>query len=209
MPSPRPRGRQAVPADQRSRSLSANGADPALTRLVQLAERLNGPGGCPWDRAQTIDSLLPHLIEEVWELFYAHQRGRRRSFEEELGDVLYTVLFLAILSERHGWSGLEAIAARTHRKMFRRHPHVFGAQTAHTADDAYRQWQVMKRRETKTPSLSKRVRPLLVRVFDALSQGSAAIESFAGLIAGETASARSTRSNGPVRRGRGRSSRQA
>ena len=205
MPNSLRRGRR-ISSTNRRHTLPVTGVEqPALARLVHMAERLNGPGGCPWDRAQTVDSLLPHLIEEVWELFYAHQRGRRRSFEEELGDVLYTVIFLAIVSEREGRSRLSTIAARTHRKMVRRHPHVFGAKTAHSATEAYRQWQSMKRRESKIPSMSKRVRSLLVRVFAALSQGPPSIESFARLITSRVPNARSERSSGSAKRGRGRS----
>ena len=153
-------------------------AEPgALARLVATARQLNAPGGCPWDRAQTIDSLLPHLIEEVWEVFYARQRRWRRAFEEELGDVLYTVIFLTVLSEREGWSGLETIATRAQRKMHRRHPHVFGGASAHTPEAAYRQWQQAKRREGAKPSLSKQIRPLLVEVFARLSRGPVSINA--------------------------------
>ena len=137
-------------------------ADP-FWDLVATARRLQGRGGCSWDRAQTVRSLLPYLIEETWEVFEVVRRRRYRDLEEELGDVLYTVLFLTLIAERHGWCGLTDLLTKTRRKMVRRHPHVFGGQRAKTPKDAYRSWQASKRREGKRgPSPTKRFRERLV-----------------------------------------------
>ena len=138
--------------------------------LVATARRLNGPAGCPWDRAQSVQSLLPHLVEEVWEAFCAGRRRKRRDLEEELGDVLYTVVFLSLLAQRQGWFDLTTLLRNTRQKMVRRHPHVFGSTRAHSAQEAYAHWQAVKRREQHrhASSDSTRVRPLLVALFEAL-----------------------------------------
>ncbi|MBI3324415.1 MAG: nucleoside triphosphate hydrolase [Candidatus Omnitrophica bacterium] len=118
-------------------------------RLVQTARTLQGPGGCPWDRAQTVSSLLPHLVEEVWEAWCAGGGRRRDHLQEELGDVIYTVVFIALLAERRGWFELRSMLEATAAKMVRRHPHVFGGKSAHTADEAYDAWQAAKHRERR------------------------------------------------------------
>ena len=137
--------------------------------LVATARHLQGPTGCPWDQAQTISSLLPHLIEEVWEVYCAAARRDMAHLEEELGDVLYTVIFLSLLAERDGQFTLGGLLTKTRRKMIRRHPHVFAAARARSADEAYAHWQRAKRREsTRRVSTSKRLRPLIVNLWEAL-----------------------------------------
>ena len=151
---------------RRKRQTSA--ADP-FWDLVATARRLQAPGGCAWDRAQTVPSLLPYLIEETWEVFETVRSRRRRALAEELGDVLYTVLFMALKAERRGGRSLEQLLTATRRKMVRRHPHVFGAQRAVTPSAAYRQWQASKRRERSgAPSPSKAFRERLVAQWDRL-----------------------------------------
>ena len=146
----------------------------AFQELVATARRLQSSGGCPWDRAQTIPSLLPHLIEEAWEVFCATRSGPRSHLKEELGDVLYTVVFLALIAERRGWFTLSSLLTQTRQKMIRRHPHVFGTHQARTAQDAYRHWQRMKRRESADGSsrvssqqAKRHFRALLVEVWEA------------------------------------------
>ena len=118
--------------------------------LVETAQRLQAPGGCPWDRSQTVDSLLPHLIEETWEVFEAVRSRHYEDLQEELGDVLYTVLFLTLIAQRRRWCDLSTLLNKTHEKMIRRHPHVFGAQRASTAHEAYRHWQASKQSEGRS-----------------------------------------------------------
>ena len=131
--------------------------------LVGTAKRLHAPGGCAWDRAQTIDSLLPYLIEETWEVFEVVQSGHRKELQEALGDVLYTVLFLTLIAERRGWLTLDSMLRTTRQKMIRRHPHVFGQDSAPTPRQAYRQWKAIKRQEgTPRYSPSKALRAMLV-----------------------------------------------
>ena len=137
--------------------------------LVATARRLQAPGGCPWDRKQTVASLTPHLIEETWEVFDAVRRRQRQAIREELGDVLYTVLFQALIAERCGQGSLRALLRATRRKMIRRHPHVFGGQKAVTPDEAYRRWQTSKRQEGSARfSPSKAFQQRLVRLWEQL-----------------------------------------
>jgi XTP/dITP diphosphohydrolase len=138
--------------------------------LVALARRLNGPGGCAWDRAQSTRSLLPHLIEEVWEAFAAARDAQSRAFEDELGDVLYTAVFLALVGQRERRVRLRRMLTGTYRKLYRRHPHVFEAESASTPAAAYQSWQTRKRQEGKRPSASKRLRPMLVEIFERLER---------------------------------------
>ena len=131
--------------------------------LVATAKTLQAPGGCKWDRAQTVDSLLPFLIEETWEVFEVIKNRRDDALGEELGDVLYTVLFLALVAERTRQCSLHDLLTATRNKMIRRHPHVFSDASAATPKAAYRQWQASKRLEKKTsPSPSKAFRKQLM-----------------------------------------------
>ncbi len=147
--------------------------------LVATARRLQAPGGCAWDRRQTLASLLPHLIEEAWEVFEDTRARRYRRLPEELGDVLYTTLFLALIGERRGWWRLEGLLRATRAKMIRRHPHVFGTARAHTAREAYEHWVKAKRGEAAAPSRSKALRPLLVASWEALRRNPAAAARWA------------------------------
>ena len=148
---------------------SASVREDPFWALVATARRLQAPGGCPWDRAQTVETLLPHLIEETWEVFEAVKSRRRRNLEEEFGDVLYTVLFLTLIAERRGWCRLSRLLRGTRAKMIRRHPHVFGSARAATTQAAYRHWNASKRLEGKRgPSSSKAFRERLVKDWERL-----------------------------------------
>ena len=151
----------------------------AFESLLATARRLLGPGGCPWDHAQTVESLLPHLIEEVWEAFEVHRSDSPAAFQEELGDVLYTTMFLALLAERAGTFKLAEMLDATRIKMVRRHPHVFGDGRARTAKQAYASWQRVKRRESarRRASGSKKLRPLLVALWESLHRDRGAIKA--------------------------------
>ena len=122
---------------------------PELTRLVAVMARLRGRGGCPWDAEQTHESLVRYLIEETAELVEAIESGDVEAMREELGDVLYQVLFhedLAAATPREGFD-LEDVAAATAAKMIGRHPHVFGDAAAADAEAVVGVWEEQKRRE--------------------------------------------------------------
>ena len=120
-----------------------------LDRLVTVMARLRGPGGCLWDAEQTHASLVRYLIEETAELVEAIETGDPVAMREELGDVLYQVLFhadLAAATEGEGF-GIEDVARDTAAKMVGRHPHVFGDQEAADADAVVEVWEAQKRLE--------------------------------------------------------------
>ncbi len=190
-----------------SASTSRTKTDPFWS-LVATARRLNAPGGCPWDQAQTVRSLVPHLIEEVWEVFCAHRRKDRGHLQEELGDVLYTVVFLVIVGEREGVLNLNQLLGHTRQKITRRHPHVFGDEQAKTTRQAYDSWQRAKKREATRPSDSKRMRPLILSLWEQLESDRGASSRLKRMLGSRTrgASARPRKSNGPIGRSRARSS---
>ena len=122
---------------------------PALDALIGVMSRLRGPGGCAWDAEQTHESLTPYLIEEAHELVDAIESGTRDDVLEELGDVLYQVLFHADLAATHESAPftIDDVAARSMSKMVGRHPHVFGDVTADTAEEVSANWQRWKAQE--------------------------------------------------------------
>jgi MazG family protein len=121
----------------------SEGLGEALTRLDELAKHLRRE--CPWDREQDERSIVPHTVEEAYELADAARSGDDRKLLDELGDVLYQVYFLALLLEERGAGDLAAVADNTREKLIRRHPHVFGEQRARDAGEAIRSWGQAKR----------------------------------------------------------------
>lgn len=123
---------------------------PAATPLDELIETvalLRAPGGCPWDADQTHESLVQYLVEESWELIDAIESGSRDEMIEELGDVLYQVLFHADIAAHADGErfDIQDVAAHMTAKMVSRHPHVFGGdRTAETADDVVSFWDELK-----------------------------------------------------------------
>ncbi|EQD28401.1 nucleoside triphosphate pyrophosphohydrolase, partial [mine drainage metagenome] len=100
----------------------------ALTALLELMVRLRDPEqGCPWDRAQDFHSIASYTIEEAYEVRDAIERTDAGQLREELGDLLFQVVFHARLAEERGWFDFAAVARSIHAKLVRRHPHVFGA----------------------------------------------------------------------------------
>jgi tetrapyrrole methylase family protein/MazG family protein len=124
-------------------------ASEAFRRLLALEYTLRAPGGCPWDAAQTIETLKPNLLEETYEVLEAHSDGSAEDFREELGDLLYVLLFMGIIAEEEKLFTVEEMIREAHDKIHRRHPHVFGEQEAGSPDDAKRVWEEMKRGEGK------------------------------------------------------------
>jgi XTP/dITP diphosphohydrolase len=117
---------------------------PRLDELIATLERLRAPGGCAWDRDQTHASLVQYLVEESAELVEAIESGSDDELVEELGDVLYQVLFHADIATEAGRFSLEDVAAHMTHKMRARHPHVFGDVVADTPDDVVATWEAVK-----------------------------------------------------------------
>jgi XTP/dITP diphosphohydrolase len=122
---------------------------PELDALIAVMARLRGEDGCAWDREQTHESLLKYLIEESHEFIDAVESGDRDHIVEELGDVLYQVLFHADLGAAHPDRPftIEDVARVSREKMVGRHPHVFGDVTADTADEVVANWEKWKAAE--------------------------------------------------------------
>ena len=117
---------------------------PRLDELIATMERLRAPGGCAWDRDQTHASLVQYLVEESAELVEAIESGDDAEMVEELGDVLYQVLFHADIATEAGRFTLEDVAAHMTRKMVGRHPHVFGDVVAETPEAVVANWEAVK-----------------------------------------------------------------
>ncbi len=117
---------------------------PQLEELIAVLERLRAPGGCAWDREQTHASLVQYLVEETYELVDAIEAGDDAELVEELGDVLYQVIFHSDIAAEEGRFTLEDVAAHMTKKMIGRHPHVFGDTVADTAEAVMENWDTLK-----------------------------------------------------------------
>jgi MazG family protein len=145
--------------------------DPRLVGLRQalaVMDRLRGEGGCPWDRVQTHASLRPFLVEETFELLEQLDRGDGEKIREELGDVLFQVLFHARLAQEERRWDLGDVAHGISAKLVRRHPHVFAPKAddaGKTPDAVVREWDEHKRREGRRSALDgvPRALPALLR----------------------------------------------
>ena len=118
--------------------------------LVNVMTRLRAPGGCPWDREQTYESLAPYLLEEAFESFDAiHEatEGKPDNLREELGDLLLQIIFHSQIAEELGDFTIEDVCATITEKMILRHPHVFGDAKFDTANDVLVNWDELKRAE--------------------------------------------------------------
>ncbi len=129
---------------------AAAGAE-AIEALDRITRRLRRE--CPWDRAQDERSIVPHTIEEAYELAEAAGAGDDAKLLDELGDVLFQVHFLALLLEERGAGDLAAVAAGTREKLIRRHPHVFGDAEAADAEAVLGNWDRIKREQEGKPGL--------------------------------------------------------
>jgi len=120
----------------------AHRAAEAVGRLDELTRRLRRE--CPWDREQDERSIVPHTVEEAYELAAAAQSGDDAKLLDELGDVLFQVHFLALLLEERGTGSLEQVAEHCRQKLVRRHPHVFSDTEAETAGEVLKNWDAIK-----------------------------------------------------------------
>ncbi|MBN1271252.1 MAG: nucleoside triphosphate pyrophosphohydrolase [Candidatus Aminicenantes bacterium] len=121
--------------------------------LVNILEKLRGEKGCPWDKEQDEKSIANYFLEEVYEAIDALQEGDTVALAEELGDVLLEVIFLARIFEEKKQFDISHVLDGIINKMIRRHPHVFGKETAETTREVKRKWNDMKRTEKKRESV--------------------------------------------------------
>ena len=140
----------------------AVGAARELVRLLQLAKRLRDPGGCPWDAEQTHLSLTRYLLEESYEVVEAVENLAGAGYaplEDELGDLLYQVVFHAVIAQEAGEFTMADVARGIHDKLVRRHPHVFGDVVADETSDVMRNWEQIKKEEKGTTSIVAGITP--------------------------------------------------
>ena len=142
-----------------------------LARLLALTERLRGPGGCPWDAAQTHHSLRRHVLEEAYEVAAAIEElppdapagdippGAYDALEDELGDLLFQVMIHSVLAAEAGAFTIADVARGIHAKLVRRHPHVFGEVEVDSADDVVTNWEQIKKGEKGHASLVEGITP--------------------------------------------------
>jgi ATP diphosphatase len=124
---------------------------PPITALINVMAALRHPTtGCPWDRDQDFASIAPYTIEEAYEVQSAIATGDPAALQDELGDLLFQVVYHARLAEERGWFGFDDVAAAITAKMIRRHPHVFGNAAARTAGGQTAAWEAQKAAERGT-----------------------------------------------------------
>ena len=137
-----------TPAAPRDAALAEDETAPAMARLLAVMARLRDPdGGCPWDLEQDFATIAPYTIEEAYEVADAIQRGHLDDLCEELGDLLFQVVFHSRMAEEAGAFCFEDVAAGMAEKMIRRHPHVFGEAEERDADSQTRAWEAQKAAE--------------------------------------------------------------
>jgi len=143
-----------TPAPETSRPDIQVEADTAtaLGRAAAIMARLRAPGGCPWDREQTFDTIMPYTLEETYEVFDAIERRAWPDLKDELGDLLLQVLFYAEMAGEAGYFTLRDVAENLSEKLIRRHPHVFGDVAAADASAVLRNWEQIKLEEKNAKS---------------------------------------------------------
>ena len=122
----------------------------ALAELLSIVRTLRGPGGCEWDRSQTVRSLRPFLLEEAYEAADAAEAGNYEALRDELGDLLLHIVMAAVIAEEEGRFDLASIASGIAAKLRRRHPHVFGDRELLAPADVEKQWESIKAGEKKS-----------------------------------------------------------
>jgi tetrapyrrole methylase family protein / MazG family protein len=126
---------------------AVNSQNNDFQRLVELMATLRSPDGCPWDRKQTPESLKPFLVEECYEVIDAIEDGTPDKVRDELGDLLFQIIFHARIAEETGQFTIQDVITAIHEKMTRRHPHVFGTESLSTDKEVLSNWEEIKRKE--------------------------------------------------------------
>jgi len=137
----------ASPRYSRDMPESIDDAGEKFRELVSLMARLRAPGGCPWDRKQTFDSIKPYTLEETYEVLDAIDSRDWAGLTEELGDLMLQPVFLAAIAEEQGLFSIADSLQAINEKLVRRHPHIFGSATAETAEDVKTRWDQIKAQE--------------------------------------------------------------
>src|SRR5262245_31708174 len=142
-----------------------------MERLTKIMDRLRGPDGCPWDREQSYETLATFLLEETYEVVDAMRSGNSAAHREELGDLLFQIVFQCRIASERGEFDVGAVMREIGDKIVRRHPHVFGETRLGTSDQVLRQWEQIKveeRRGRPGGSMFDSVPPALPALLKAL-----------------------------------------
>jgi tetrapyrrole methylase family protein/MazG family protein len=127
----------------------------SFNKLIETLNTLMGDNGCPWDKVQTRESLKPYLVEETYEVLEALDENDPEKITDELGDLLYQILFHSKLSSLNGEFDIKDVLNNLNAKMVRRHPHIFKKGQLNTPDQVIEQWEEIKKKrrtkQTKTP----------------------------------------------------------
>jgi MazG family protein len=157
--------------------MSSDEAAAAFATLVEIMARLRAPGGCPWDREQTLGTLRPYVLEEAYEVVDAIERDDPQALCEELGDLLLQIVFQAEIANESGGFTVADVARAIAAKLIRRHPHVFADVTVRDATDVVRNWQRLK--DEERPPGSADADTLVPRALPALPRA----QKLAGVLA--------------------------
>lgn len=125
-----------------------------FVELMELIQTLRGPNGCPWDKKQTPEDVKAYLVEELYEILEAIDMDEKDMLVEEIGDLLFMILFLVNLYEEKKAFTLSDALNTIKKKMVHRHPHVFGSETVSSAEKVKTRWQMLKEKEGKKPKKS-------------------------------------------------------
>jgi MazG family protein len=153
VPPRHPKKRKPKPPKRKEAKSAPPQPGKLFEDLLAIQARLRAPGGCPWDREQTHDTLKTYLIEEAYEVLDALEHGDAKELTEELGDLLLQVLFHADIAREAGRFDITDVISAIQDKLVRRHPHVFGKVKADTAEQVLKNWVQLKARE-KNPDAS-------------------------------------------------------
>jgi tetrapyrrole methylase family protein / MazG family protein len=161
--------------------MDSNELAKAFLDLCGIMHRLRGPGGCPWDAQQTEETVKTYLLEEAYEAVDAVDRGDSEGLCQELGDLLFQILFLATIAEEKGHFGLLQVIQGISRKMIHRHPHVFADAKAADAEAVAENWERIKRQEKGLPDASSKLMESVPSNMPALLRAHRLMERAAGL----------------------------
>ncbi|MBW4657724.1 MAG: nucleoside triphosphate pyrophosphohydrolase [Drouetiella hepatica Uher 2000/2452] len=148
----------------------------ALQRLMEVVAKLRSPDGCPWDLAQTPETLIPYVLEEAYEVVDAIRQGEPEAIADELGDLLLQVVLQAQIASEAAQFDLATVADHISEKLIRRHPHVFGDVTVASVDEVHQNWEQIKAAEEAAKTQVQTLSPRLSRYGRSLPPITAALK---------------------------------
>lgn len=137
----------------------------SLKKLKKLMQILRSDEGCPWDRAQNFKKLKKFLLEETYEVLEAMEKNDREKLKEELGDLLFQIVFQSQLAEEEGSFCLEDVIESVHKKMIERHPHVFGGKKLKTKGEVLQKWELRKHKSSQGEINIPKALPALLKAY--------------------------------------------